>query len=65
MNPYTMGYEDAINRGPKTAAGLRAVRALSQDDYREYLKGVQAGQREIFKPATENIHTEFIAEDND
>lgn len=73
-DPYTQGYEDAINRGPKTQAGVRAIRELSETDYAEYVRGIRAGMAEIHRPRMTNadvqadldypIHTEFIAEDN-
>jgi hypothetical protein len=69
---FTMGYQDGINRGPKTQSGIQAVRSLSADDLVDYGRGVKAGMAEIHRPkltasdiqAEYPVHTEFIGEDN-
>lgn len=71
---FTMGYHDAINRGPKTQAGILAVSNLSADEKLEYGRGIKAGMAEIHRPKLTAsdiqadldypVHTEFIGEDN-
>jgi len=42
-NLFELGYVHALERGPKTNKDMKQVKALSESDYRDYLKGVKAG----------------------
>ena len=44
---FKMGYDHALERGPKSMKEINKVHAMSDEDYRDYLRGQKAGLDKI------------------
>jgi hypothetical protein len=48
---YEMGRRHALERGPKTQAGIETIQSLNEVEYLDYLRGVKSGLNEIVSNA--------------
>jgi len=48
---YAMGRRHALERGPKTQAGIESIQGLNEIEYLDYLRGVKSGLNEIVSNA--------------
>lgn len=61
---YAMGRRHALERGPKTQAGIESIQGLNEIEYLDYLRGVKSGLDEIVSNAAGGIgKKKIISED--